>query len=96
MANYKLSEEAHDDLYRIWLYGLEHWGLEAADDYFNAFFKRFDDIANNPFQYASADDIKVGYRRSVCGVDNIYYRMNDDSTVEITAIIGQQDSEQWL
>lgn len=33
MANYNLSPAAEDDLYRIWLYGLETWGEDAADQY---------------------------------------------------------------
>jgi toxin ParE1/3/4 len=41
------------------------------------------------------DDIRAGYRRSVCGIDSIYYRVQGDS-VEIMAIIGQQDLDQWL
>jgi len=33
---------------------------------------------------------KKGYRRCVCGVDSIYYRI-ENGTVEIMAIIGRQD-----
>lgn len=45
--------------------------------------------------YQSVDDIRKGYRRSVCGVDSIYYRVVD-GTVEIMRILGQQDVDQWL
>jgi toxin ParE1/3/4 len=31
----------------------------------------------------------------VCGVDSIYYRIEGE-TVEIMAIIGRQDLEEWL
>ncbi|PHS63107.1 MAG: hypothetical protein COB09_12815 [Thalassobium sp.] len=30
MISYKLSPQAEDDLYLIWLYGLNNWGIEAA------------------------------------------------------------------
>ena len=30
MANYRVSPNAEADLERIWLYGLERWGLEAS------------------------------------------------------------------
>ena len=39
--------------------------------------------------------IREGYRKSVCGVDIIYYRVNDDA-VEIMSILGRQDREKWL
>lgn len=95
MGSYRLSEAAEADLYRIWLYGLEQWGLEAADGYIKALFQRFDELGDNPHQYPAVDDIRPGYRRSVCGADSIYYR-TENSTVEIMAIIGQQDADQWL
>jgi toxin ParE1/3/4 len=44
---------------------------------------------------AAVDDIRAGYRRSVCGADSIYYRVQGD-TVEILAIVGQQDLDNWL
>ena len=42
MGNYRLAPEAKADLERIWTYGLEHWGLEAADKYYTAFFDHFE------------------------------------------------------
>ena len=50
-GSYKLSPEAENDLYRIWLYGVERWGVDAADRYYAAFFERFEVIAANPRQY---------------------------------------------
>jgi len=41
--------------------------------------------------FAAVDYIRVGYRRSPCGVDSIYYRIVNNS-VEIMNIIGQQDT----
>lgn len=93
MGSYRLSEEAESDLYRIWLYGLEWWGLERADQYINEFFTRFNELAENPLQYPELNDIRHGYRRSVCGTDSIYYRV-ENATVEVMAIIGKQDTQQ--
>jgi toxin ParE1/3/4 len=45
--------------------------------------------------YQAVDDIREGYRRSVCGVDSIYYRVDGD-IVEIMAILGQQDVDNWI
>ena len=90
MVSYRLSNEAKKDLIRIHHYGVEKYGITQADKYFNAFFEHFEIIAQRPFSFESVDYIKDGYRRSVCGVDSIYFRIVND-TVEIMAIIGKQD-----
>lgn len=95
MGSYKLSPNAETDMYRIWRYGMERWGLEAADKYIESLFERFEDIAHSPQMYPAVDDIRAGYRRSVFGRDTVYFRAVGGS-VEIMAIIGQQDIENWV
>jgi len=77
---------------------LEQWRLNEADNYFAAFFEHFEALAYNPFQYPAVDEIRQGYRRSVCGTDSVCYRSVDReaNAVEIMAIIGRQDANQWL
>ena len=95
MANYRLTNEAKNDLIRIHQYGVQKFGMIQADKYFNSFFEYFDIIAENPFSFESVDHIKKGYRRCVCGVDSIYFKLNND-TVEVIAIIGRQDLNEEL
>ncbi|MFT6201968.1 MAG: toxin ParE1/3/4 [Candidatus Endobugula sp.] len=95
MGSYKLSQDAKSDLKRIYRRGVLEFGEERADKYFDAFFIRFEEIAENPFQYQLVEHIKEGYRRSPCGSDNIYYLINGDIT-EIMNIIGKQDVEEHL
>lgn len=95
MGSYRLTEEAEEDLYRIWLYGLEHWGLERADDYHAAFFDHFEKIAENPFIYPEVSDLRKGYRRSICGKESVYYRVKGN-IVEIMSILRHQDTDEWL
>ena len=95
MAKYKLSNEAKDDLIRIHQYGVKKFGIAQADKYFESFFQYFDSIAERPFAFESVNYIKEGYRRCVCGVDSIYYRINDN-IVEIMAIVGRQDLHEKL
>ncbi len=90
MGTYKLSSEAEDDLYRIWLRGVHEYGEPQADKYYYNFIKRFEQIAEQPYLYAAVDYIREGYRRSVCGADSIYYRV-EGGTVEIMSILGRQD-----
>lgn len=88
--SYKLSVEAKEDLRRIYNYGFKNWGEKQADKYYFAFFEAFDLIAKNPLIYPSVEHIREGYRRCICGVDVIYFRIQN-SHVEIMTIIGQQD-----
>lgn len=55
-----------------------------------AFFDQFDLIADQPYLFPSVDFIREGYRRSVCGADSIYFRI-ENNAVEIMAIIGRLD-----
>ena len=95
MAKYKLTNEAKNDLIRIHHYGVEKFGMTQADKYFESFFEYFELIAERPFSFPPVDHIKKGYRRCVCGVDGIYYRINDN-IVEIMAIAGRQDLNEKL
>lgn len=87
---YKLSNEAKLDLARIYWCGVEEFGEHQADRYYEALIQRFDDIAEAPYKYQAVDHIRESYRRSVCGVDSIYYRVNDE-VIEIMRILGRQD-----
>jgi toxin ParE1/3/4 len=93
MAAYRLTQTAKNDLRRIYLYGWEKWGEAAADRYHDALYDRFEEIALRPYSYPAVEHICKGYRRSVCGVDSIYYRVADDGIVEIMVILGSQDIE---
>ena len=95
MAAYRLSRNAKEDLRRIYVYGLEEFGEAQADEYFWGFFETFQKIANNPLAYQSAEQIRLGYRRCVYRSDTIYFRFIDND-IEITAILGGQDTDNWL
>jgi toxin ParE1/3/4 len=95
MAEYRLSNEAKEDLIRIHHFGARKFGIPQADKYFETFFDYFEIIAANPFAFESVDYIKEGYRRCPCGTDTIYYRINN-SIVEIMAIVGMQDLKNIL
>ena len=93
MENYKLTLEAKEDLWRIYKHGLNKWGEAQADKYYNDFFDRFEQLAKHPYLYQNVDYIRKGYRRSVCGIDSIYYRIEGD-TVEIMSILRNQDTKE--
>jgi toxin ParE1/3/4 len=92
VRRYKISREAEADLIRIYQWGVRQYGTEKADRYLAMFFERFEEIAEQPSLYQAVDHIRKGYRRSVCGIDSIYYRING-GVVEIMAILGRQETE---
>ena len=89
VATYKLSTQAKSDVQRIYFYGLERYGETQADRYFHALFEQFGAIAEAPYQFPAMDDVRLGYRRCVCGADSIYFRLQGN-TVEIMANVGRQ------
>ena len=95
MAEYRLSNVAKEDLIRIHQYGVNRFGMDQADFYFNSLFEYFDIIAQRPFSFESVDFIKPGYRRAVFGSDSIYFRVEVD-IVDIMAIVGKQDLSNLL
>ena len=95
MIKYCLTEEAKEDLRRIYEYGYKEFGESLADEYFHSFFEAFIKIAESPLIYQSVDNIRLGYRSCPHRSDVIYYRINHD-TIEIMAIIGGQDTDVWL
>ncbi|QIL88451.1 type II toxin-antitoxin system RelE/ParE family toxin [Microbulbifer sp. SH-1] len=95
MPGYKLSAAAKNDLQRIYNFGFREFGEEQADSYFHGFFACFEKITENPYLYQSVDHIRPGYRRCTYRSDSIYFKIND-STVEIMAILGGQNINEWL
>lgn len=93
MSKYGLSNVAKEDLIRIHHYGSKKIGVKQADKYFDIFFDHFDLIAERPFSFEAVDYIKPGYGRCVCGVDSIFFRINNGN-VEIMTIVGRQDLDQ--
>lgn len=92
---YKLSNDARMDLARIYWRGVEEFGELQAERYFKALVQRFEEITEAPFKYQAVDHIRIGYRRSVCGVDSIYYRVSG-AFVEIMRVLGRQDVDERL
>jgi toxin ParE1/3/4 len=90
MYKYILSNVAKEDLIRIYQFGEQRFGIKQAEINFHTFFTHFEIIVKNPFLFEAVDFIKPGYRRCVCGVDTIYYKINSE-VIEIMTIIGRQE-----
>ena len=58
MGSYKLSQEAKADLKRIYQRGVRDHGEIQADKYYDAFYDRFEEIAEQPYKYQNVEDIR--------------------------------------
>ncbi len=95
MPDYRLAESAKEDLVVIAQYGDEHFGVAQSDRYRDQLKQRFSVLADQPMLYPAVEHIRAGYRRSVCGVHSIYYRIEGES-VEIIRILKHQDATKSL
>ena len=87
----RLTPAAEEDLINIALYGMEQFGIEQSELYRDKLKQRFLELTEAPLMYPEVDDIREGYRRSVCGVHSIYYRIHTDC-VEIMRVLGRQNT----
>ena len=51
MYHYNLSEQAKEDLFRMYKYGIGQFGLDQADKYFNIIHVCFNKIASKPYMF---------------------------------------------
>lgn len=91
-SSYRLSNQAREDVIRIYQYGVLNFGSTQAEIYYNKIFDCFNSISSRPFSFTSVDHIKTDYRRCVCGVDSIYFKVLDNEVLIMT-IVGRQEAE---
>ncbi|WP_181406647.1 type II toxin-antitoxin system RelE/ParE family toxin [Alteromonas mediterranea] len=92
MKRYRLvlTNEADRDLNNLYLEGFEKWGEAQADKYYFALLEHFELLCENPYLFQAIDDIRLGYRRSVCQKHSIFYRVVN-ATIEIAALVKYED-----
>lgn len=94
-SRYHLSEAADADLERLYEWGIDRFGLDAADRYYDGLIARFTEIAAGPLLWQEVRHIRAGYRRSVYGSHSIYYRVQD-SGVLIVRVLGRENPDTSL
>ncbi len=55
MPDYKINDAAAEDIEQFFDYGIDHFGLEAAQDYMDGMTQRFAYLALYPLQYQAVD-----------------------------------------
>jgi len=95
VGRYRLSKAAEEDLIGIALFGDKHFGIAQSNRYRDQLKLRFSVLADQPLRYPTVDHIRKSYRRSVCGVHSIFYKIDKD-IVEIVRILKHQDLQKQL
>lgn len=90
MKGYRLTVAAELDMENILDQGIDQYGVDAALTYFDDLECRFAEVAANPLRYPAVDYIAVGYRRTICGIHSVYYRIGDNEVI-IVRILNKQD-----
>lgn len=92
---YHLSEAADADLERLYEWGIDRFGMNAADQYYDGLLTRLGEIADSPQSWPEVEHIRVGYRRSVYRAHSIYFRV-EDKGVLIVRVLGRQNPQTSL
>ncbi|AMJ60788.1 type II toxin-antitoxin system RelE/ParE family toxin [Bosea sp. PAMC 26642] len=86
MTRYGLSKRATDDLYQIFLYGYEQFGVAQAEAYAERLHHVFQLLADSPHMGRAASMIGEGVRRHEHGAHIVLYRPSRDG-VSILRIV---------
>jgi len=88
---FKISNEANNDLEKIWLYTFETWSIDQADRYMNLIFDEIEHLSKNPTIGKNVSYIRKGYFRSKVNNHFIFYRINNEKKeIEIIRILHEQ------
>ena len=90
MAEYKLTNEAVEDLSKIWNYTFEVWSEKQADKYYDGLISNCEEIAEN----LDLGKNYEGISKQLLGIKSnrhiIFYRTLNENYVEITRILQER------
>jgi toxin ParE1/3/4 len=87
MANYRLSNNAVDDLSHIWNYTYEEWSETQADKYYELLLSACSAIARNPRVGKTYEDISKKIFGYGVGQHVIFYRRFTETEIEVVRIL---------
>jgi len=94
-GRYHLTQAADADLERLYEWGIDRFGANAADEYYEGLIARLVQIAVTPQLRQEVDHIRAGYRRSVYAAHSIYFRV-EASGVLIVRVLGRENPQTSL
>lgn len=86
---YRISKKALEDIDKIWLYTLENWSLNQANNYYKIIFQEIEFIVGNFDAGKDLSNIKFGYKKYSVKSHFIIYKKAEDGIVEIIRVLHQ-------
>jgi toxin ParE1/3/4 len=86
MSEYRLTQDADDDLLKMFVYGFETFGLAQAEAYRDGMIQCFELLADNPRLGRKADQFSSGARRHEHARHVIFYEERPDGVLIIGII----------
>lgn len=96
MKAYRLSEEAAEDLRRLYGVGIDTFGQRRADRYVDTLLQALREIATHPYRWPAVRGLTKPYRRRVLDAHSVYFRVLNEDEVLIVRILGREDLENAL
>lgn len=93
MVTVWLTPAARHDLITIWDYTQEHWGLDQAEKYTESIITTCTSLFDPVTVTKEADDIRVGYRKVLCGKYCIFFILDDDVIKVVRILYQSMDSD---
>ncbi|MFI0427078.1 MAG: type II toxin-antitoxin system RelE/ParE family toxin [Flavobacterium sp.] len=90
MSNYILSEQALDDVNKIWIYTAENWSIEQADRYYNLIFDEIEYIVANIEMARDFGTIRKDYRCSKFKSHLIFFRITKSKEIEVVRVLHER------
>ena len=90
MGKYKLTNEAVDDLTKIWDYTFKKWSEKQADKYYEMLLDNCQNIADEPNIGKNYDGIREDLFGQKANRHIIFYRKLNDKPIEITRILHER------
>ncbi|WP_225037402.1 type II toxin-antitoxin system RelE/ParE family toxin [Winogradskyella sp. SM1960] len=87
---YRISQQAIEDLDKIWVYTLNKWSKEQADRYYDLIIAEIEFIADNYLIGKSAEQTRKNYRVTKIKSHLIFYRKVDNEIVGIVRVLHQR------
>ena len=91
MANYDITKEATEDLYKIWAYTVDTWSEEQADKYYTLLEAGMNEGADAPERIGKPyDEIYPGLRAHHVRRHMLFYILQENSRALIVRILHEK------
>lgn len=96
MRRVQFTPAAAADLDAIWTYTLEQWGEAQAIRYIRDIQVACSGLAEGRLSGRSAENIRPGYFKAVCGTHLIFYRFTVEALIVIRILHQRMDIDRHL